>query len=95
MTKSALGLAVEALAIGQEALPAYASPYSRKDCTLPQLFSILVLRKFFRTDYRGIVAMLQEWSDLRRSLGLEKVPHDSTVCYAEQKLMQRGILIPS
>ena len=54
-----------------------------------------MLRKFFRTDYRGIAAMLREWSDLRELLALEKVPHYSTLYYAEKKLMQGGILIAS
>jgi hypothetical protein len=47
-------------------LPAYASKYSRRDFTLPQLFALLVLRKFFRTDYRGVVALVGEWAELRR-----------------------------
>ena len=64
-----------------------------KDFTLPQLFAVLVLRKFFRTDYRGIVAMLGEWSELRRVLKLPKVPNYSTLWYAEQKLMKRGLLL--
>ena len=93
MTKSAVSLARAALATGQEALPTYASKFSRKDFTLPQLFAILVLRKFFRTDYRGMVAMLAEWSDLRRVLKLPKVPNYSTLWYAEQKLMKRGLLL--
>lgn len=93
MTKSAVSLAREALAAGQEALPRYASRFSRKDFTLPQLFAILVLRKFFRTDYRGIVTMLSEWSDLRRVLKLSKVPNYSTLWHVEQKLMKRGLLI--
>ena len=92
MTKSPVSLAREALAVGQDALPTYASRFSRKDFTLPQLFAILVLRKFFRTDYRGIVVLLAEWSDVRRTLRLKKVPNFSTLWYAEQKLMQRGIL---
>ena len=92
MTKSPISLAREAMAVGQEALPVYASRFSRKDFTLPQLFAILVLRKFFRTDYRGIVALLAEWSDVRRTLRLKKVPNFSTLWYAEQKLMHRGIL---
>ncbi len=91
MTKSAISLAREAMAVGQEALPAYASRFSRQDFTLPQLFAILVLRKFFRTDYRGIVALLAEWSDVRRALRLKKVPNFSTLWYAEQKLMHGGI----
>ncbi len=93
MTKSAVSLARAALATGQEALPTYAGKFSRKDFTLPQLFAILVLRKFFRTDYRGMVAMLAEWSDLRRVLKLPKVPNYSTLWYAEQKLMKRGLLL--
>ena len=93
MTKSLLALAHEALAVGQEALPTYASRFSRKDFTQPQLFAILVLQKFLKTDYRGIVALLEEWSDLRGVLGLDRVPHFSTLCYAQQKLSKNGFSI--
>lgn len=95
MTKSPIDLVHEALAVGQEALPTYASKYSRKDFTQPQLFAVLVLQKFFKTDYRGIVALLREWSDLRRALNLTKVPNYSTLCYAQQKLSQKGLSIGS
>lgn len=93
MTKSAVDLAREALLIVGEALPAYASKYSRRDYTPAQLFAILVLRRFLKTDYRGVVAWLAEWSDLRRVLKLSKVPDHSTLWHVEQKLTKKGLFI--
>ncbi len=90
MTKSPIAVAREALRIGQQALPTYASKYSRKDYTLPQLFALVVLRKFFRTDYRGLVAMVSQWAELREVLGLRKVPYYSTLWYFEQKRLKKG-----
>ena len=87
MTKSAVRLAREALAVGRAALPAYSSRFSRHDFTQPQLFALLVLRQFLRTDYRGVVTAVGEWGELRRALGLRKVPHYSTLCYAERRLL--------
>lgn len=81
--------------VSQKALPAYSSPYSRHDFTQHQLFAILVLRHFFRTDYRGIVTLLDEWSDVRRILKLKKVPHYSTLKYAHDRLLKKGLSIPS
>ena len=95
MTKSPVALGKEALAVAQEALPAYSSPFSPKTFTQHQLFAILVLRQFFRTDYRGIVQILADLGDLRSALGLKKVPHYSTLCYAEQRLLKKGLLTAS
>jgi hypothetical protein len=91
MTKSPVALAKEALAVAQKALPAYSSPFSPKVFSQPQLFAILVLRHFFRTDYRGIVQFLVDLSDLRLALGLQKIPHYSTLCYAEKRLLKKGL----
>jgi hypothetical protein len=90
MTKSPRRVAREALALGQEALPAYSSPTSRKDFTQAQLFALLALKTFLKTDYRGAVAFLDDFPELRQDLGLTKVPHYSTLCYAEQRLLQKG-----
>ena len=90
MTKSAVRLAREALAVGERALPRYSARTSRHDYTQAQLFALLVLKQFFRTDYRGVVTLVAEWSDLRRALGLAKVPHYSTLCYAERRLVKGG-----
>lgn len=92
MTKSPLQLAQVALSCAQEALEPYSCPKSRHDFTQAQLFALLVLKTFFRTDYRGIVELLGDWSDLRTTLGLRKVPHYSTLCYAERRLLKKGLL---
>ena len=95
MTKSPIALVREALAVGGEALPPYASRFSRKDFTQPQLFAIPVLQKFLKTDDRGITALLREWTDLRRALKLTRVPNYSTLWYAQQKLSKKGVSIGS
>lgn len=95
MTKSPLALGKQALAVAQDALPAYSSPFSPHKFTQPQLFAILVLRQFFRTDYRGIVQILADASDLRSALGLQKLPHHSTLCYAQKRLVKKGLSIAS
>ena len=87
MTKSAVRLAREALAVGQRALPRYGHPKSRHDFTQPQLFALLTLRQMLRVDYRGLVTLVAEWSELRRALGLRRVPHYSTLCYAAHRLL--------
>jgi Transposase domain (DUF772) len=89
-TRSALALARKALAVGSAALPAYASPFSKRDFTQAQLFALLCLKQFLRQDYRGLVALLKDWSDLRQALRLKKVPHYSTLCYAQNRLATRS-----
>lgn len=92
MTKSPVALVKEAFRAAQASLPTYSSHYSRKDFTQHQLFSILALRIFFKTDYRGIIQLLYDFPDLRKHLGLKKIPHYSTLCYAEQRLLKKGLL---
>ena len=90
LTKSPLALAKAALTAAHQALPAYSCPKSRHDFTQHQLFTCLALKEFLKTDYRGLVQMLEEWSELRGALGLKKVPHYSTLCYAQQRLLKKG-----
>jgi hypothetical protein len=90
MTKSPRAVAQEALRLAQEALPPYSATRSRKDFTQHQLFAILALKTFFKTDYRGIAQLLSDLGDLREDLGLTKVPHYSTLCYAASRLLKKG-----
>jgi hypothetical protein len=80
------------MGIARDALPDYASPFSKRDFTQPQLLTILILRQFFRTDYRGMIQMLHDFPNLQTVLKLKKVPHYSTLCYAEQRLLKKGLL---
>jgi hypothetical protein len=90
MSKSPLAVARVALHIGQAALPAYSSKYSPQTYTQAQLFACLVLRQFFKTDYRGVVELLNDFRELRQELGLGQVPHYSTLCYAHRRLLRAG-----
>ena len=89
MTKSALALAREALAAAERVFPAYSHPCSPRKYTQHQVFAILVVREFFGLDYRGAVQLLSDWSDLREVIGLRQVPHYSTLCYAERRLLKK------
>ena len=90
MTKSPRAAAQEARRLAREALPAYSSTYSRKDFTQHQLFAILAVKAFLRADFRGVVATLGDFAELRDDLGLAKVPDHSTLCYAEKRPLKRG-----
>ena len=90
MTKSPRAVAREALRLARESLPAYSSKYSRQDYTQHQLFALLALKTFFKTDYRGLAQMLDDFAELRQDLGLTEVPHYSTLCYAAKRLLKKG-----
>jgi hypothetical protein len=77
MTKSPRAVAQEALRLARDALPPYSAARSRKDFTQHQLFAVLALKTVFKTD-------------LRKDLGLTKVPHYSTLCYAASRLLKKG-----
>ena len=89
MTRSPVALARKALEISQRAFPAYSSRFSRRDFTQQQMFALLVLMTFLKTDHRGIVAIVAEWSDLRAALGLTRVPHYSALYKAQQRLLKK------
>jgi hypothetical protein len=81
-------VAREALAVGVQTLRPYAHKFSPKLYTQPQLFTCLVLKTFFKTDYRGLVALLADLPDLRRVLGLRGVPHFTTLQKASRRLLR-------
>jgi hypothetical protein len=95
MTRSPLELARLALEIGQKSLAPYSGKFSRRDYVQAQLFALLSLRQFFKADYRRIVQMVTEWSDLREVLELEKVPHWTTLEKAHKRLLKKGVSIDS
>ena len=95
MSKSPLAVAREALVAAKEALPEYSCAVSRRDFTQHQLLALLVVKQVLKLDYRGVVELAGEWAELRAALGLEKVPHYSTLCYAEERLLKKGASLAS
>ena len=87
-SKSPLGVAREALAVGSATFSDYSHRYSPKTFTQRQKSACLVLKIFFKTDYRGICKLLSDLSDLRSALGLKKVPHFTTLQKASRKLLR-------
>ena len=75
----------------QRTLPAYRHRFSPKKFTQHQLFACLVLKTFMKTDYRGIVAILQDCSDLRKAIGLTLVPHYTTLQKAASHLLRQSM----
>ena len=74
--------------IAKSTLPKYAHQYSPKKFTQPQLFVCLVLKIFFKTDYRGITAILKDSSDMCKTFDLKTVPHFTTLQKASKKLLR-------
>jgi hypothetical protein len=90
LTKSPLAFVRTALAVAKARLPEYSHVFSPRKFTQHQLLAILALKEFLRTDYRGVVQFLAEWSDLRHELGLARLPHYSTLCYAHRRLLKKS-----
>lgn len=88
-TDSPLAFAREAVEVARAALPAHSSKYSRKDFTQHQLAALLAVKQFLRTGYRGLVAYLRDWAELREALGLARVPHFTTAQKALQRLEKK------
>jgi len=84
-TKSPVKLALTALRAA-EVIPPYSSQRSRKDFTMRQHAAMASVRRFLKLDFRGFTVLLGEFAELREALGLEKVPHYTTLQKAEQRL---------
>ena len=89
-SKSPRKVALVAFEVGKEALPAYRHRFSPRKFTQPQLFACLVLKQFFRTDYRGIMGILADTPGLCDTIGLKKVPHWTTLQKASRRLLRNA-----
>jgi len=86
-SKSPKRVLAEALAVAEVSLPAYSHRFSPKKFTLHQLFACLVLKDFYDLTYRGTVGLLADGDSLRAAIGLEKVPHFTTLQKAADRLL--------
>jgi Transposase DDE domain len=72
----------------RRSLSVYAHRFAPKKFTQPQLFACLVLKVHQRKDYRGLRQMLLDLPDLREAIGLEEVPHYTTLQKAADRLLR-------
>ena len=92
LSKSPNSVAIVAYVIAKRSLPAYRHLKSPKKFTQHQLAAILILREFFKTDYRGIESILKDHSDLRKILELgREVPHYTTVQKAAHRIKKKEL----
>jgi len=88
-SKSPLAIAHTAYKAAKKAVPAYTHLKSPKKFTQHQLIACLVLKEFFKTDYRGIAAILNDSSNLRSILELNEVPHFTTLQKTSRQLFAK------
>jgi hypothetical protein len=89
LSKSPKTVALVAYRTAQRSLPPFSHLKSPKKFTQHQLVACLVLKEFFRTDYRGISEILADSSDLQKILELEEVPHYTTLQKAARRFTDK------
>jgi len=89
-----VGVARLAMKMGMKYLAEYGHGKSRHDFTQRQLMSLLVLRAYLKTTYRGVVEILEGHGQMRAELGLEeKLPHWTTLQKFSAKKKVREVTV--
>lgn len=91
-SRSPLEVLLTAHRLGEATLPTYASRFSRKSFTLPQLFACLALRQFYNLSYRRTEALLADCPDWRAAIGMTSTPDHNTLCDAFIKLTEQPVV---
>jgi hypothetical protein len=76
--------------LARRILPDFASPFSRRDFTLPQLFACLVLREFYGLSYRRTQRLLGDSPQWLADMGLSAAPDHNTMWRAFGSLVKTG-----
>jgi len=78
--------------LANEALPSYSHAFSPKKFTLAQLFACLVLKSSSNLDYRGLVELLHDSPELCKAIGLNQVPHYTTLQKSSARLLKMPVV---
>jgi IS5 family transposase len=73
------------VAVAEAELPAYSHRFAPHRYRLAQLCACCLLKVLLRQDLRGIEALLSVSPELRKALGLKRVPDHSTLCRFESR----------
>ena len=80
-----------ALQVAAPGLPPYRTRFSKHQFTQPQLLAVLCLMRYEDWTYREVQLRLREHSELRRALGLRRVP-DHTTLYRFLRRLESGTI---
>jgi hypothetical protein len=86
-SKSPIEVAEAALMVATRTLPMFSHQFSPKKFSLPQLLTILVIKKLLKVDYRGVTIMLRDWPELAKTIELKSVPHYTTLQKASKRIL--------
>ncbi|MBI3552346.1 MAG: hypothetical protein HY077_07495 [Elusimicrobia bacterium] len=75
-------------------LPLYASRYSKKKFSQPQMAACLLLKDYLQLDLRSLEALLSSEPALRETLELTEPPDHSTLCRHASRRVDDFILQP-
>jgi IS5 family transposase len=67
------------LGVVSKVIPEHSSKYSRKDYTQHQLMTLVCLMRKYKPKYRDFIELLEVMNRLAEFLGLEKIPHFTTL----------------
>lgn len=80
---SQVNVLLEVASLSMRLAKKYVEPYSHRNSphkfTQQQLMTCLVLRAYLKTTYRGLIEILETSESLRQRIGLERLPHYSTL----------------
>ena len=91
--QSLLVVAQRAYHLAQRAMPAYASKFSKKTFTQPQLLACLILKAYLRHSYREAEAWWVATDCVRGLLHLRLAPDHSTLCWFFHHKMTARLLV--
>ncbi|MGQ9733300.1 MAG: IS5 family transposase, partial [Candidatus Zipacnadales bacterium] len=72
--------------LATEQVPPYSSKFSKRTFTQPQLLTLYCLKLKLGVTYRDLIDWLGEMPRIREALGLERLPHFTTVQKAFERL---------
>jgi len=76
-----LEVASLSMMISRKYVEPYSHPKSPRKFTQSQLLTMLVLRAYLKTTYRGVIEFLETSDQLQKRLQLKRLPHYSTLKY--------------
>jgi len=84
---SPLAVLREAWQVAQATMQPYSHRNSPKKFTQHQLFSVLVLKEFHNTTYRGVWGILKDSREHREAIEMRRTPHWTTIQKAASRLL--------